>query len=222
MLKPLRKITRNELKRDPLLDTLDKIESGFENNKKTVMNVGLLIIAFVVGIYIYYNNSKQNDLESDSAFGIAMIAYSNADYESAKFQLETVISNFNGTDGSDMAHYFLGKIAFKNNKYDDAKTYLNKYINSASNPVIACGAIKILHSISSQDGNHSESLDILKKGNKFNLGSASKLELQLLEAFTNIKLNDFTNARKNIDDILQLKKIPSSVKQKADELNGMM
>ena len=222
MLKPLRKITRNELKRDPLLDTLDKIESGFENNKKTVMNVGLLIIAFVVGIYIYYNNSKQNDLESDSAFGIAMIAYSNADYESAKFQLETVISNFNGTDGSDMAHYFLGKIAFKNNKYDDAKTYLNKYINSASNPVIACGAIKLLHSISSQEGNHSESLEILKKGNKFNLGSGSVLELQLLKAFTNIKLNDFTNARKNIDDILQLKKIPSSVKQKADELNGMM
>ena len=222
MLKPQRKIIRNEIKRDPLLNTLEKIESGFENNKKIVTNAGLLIFAIVVGIYIFYNNNKQNDLDSNSAFGIAMIAYSNADYENAKFQFETVISNFNGTDGSDISHYFLGKIAFKNNNYDEARTNLNKYINSASDPIIACGAIKLLHSISSQNGNHSESLDILKKGNKFNLGRGSKFELQLLEAYTNIKLNDFTNARKKIDTILQLKKIPSSIRQKANELNGMM
>ena len=222
MLKPQRKIIRNEIKKDPLLNTLKKIELGFENNKKIVTNAGLLIFAFVVGTYIYYNNSKQNDLESNAAFGIAMIAYSGADYENAKFQFETVISNFNGTNGSNIAHYFLGKIAFKNNNYDEARTYLNKYINSASDPIIACGAIKLLHSISSQNGNHAESLDILKKGNRFNLGSGSKLDLKLLEAYTNIKLNDFTNARKKIDEILQLKKIPSSVRQKADELNGMM
>ena len=222
MLKPQRKITRNEIKKDPLLSTLEKIESGFDKNKKIITNTGLLIIVFVVGIYIYNNKSKQNDLESNSAFGIAMIAYSNADYENAKFQFETVISNFNGTDGSNMAHYFLGKIAFQNNNYDEAITYLNKYINSASDPIIVCGAIRLLHSISSQNGNHAECLNILKKGNKFNLGIGSRLELQILEAYTNIKLNDFASARKKIDKILQLKKIPSSIRQKADELNGMM
>ena len=121
-----------------------------------------------------------------------------------------------------MAHYFMGKIAFKNNNHNEARTYLNKYINLESDPVIACGAIKLLHNISSQNGNHTESLDILKKGYKFNLGMGSKLELQLLEAYTNIKLNDFANARKKIDKILQLKKIPSSIRQKTDELNGMM
>ena len=222
MLKPQRKIIRNEIKKDPLLNTLEKIESGFENNKRLVTNAGLLIIAFIVGVYIYNNKSKQNDLESNSAFGIAMIAYSNADYENAKFQFETLISNFNGTDGSNMAHYFLGKIAFKNNNYDEATIYLNKYINSASDPIIAFGAIRLLHSISSQNGNHAECLDILKKGNKLNLGMGSKLELALLEAYTNIKLNDIASARKKIDKILQLKKIPSSIRQKADELNGMM
>ena len=66
MLKPQRKIIRNEIKKDPLLSTLEKIESGFENNKKIVTNAGLLIIAFVVGIYVYNNKSRQNDLESNS------------------------------------------------------------------------------------------------------------------------------------------------------------
>jgi len=222
MLKPQRKITRNEIKRDPLLETLDRIESGFENNKKTVTNVGVFLIATVIGLYIIYNNSKQNELESNSAFGIAMIAYTNNDYKNAKFQFETILSNFDDTDGSDIANYFLGKIAYKNNNYDDANLYLNNYLNSASEPLMACGAIKLLHSISSQKSNYNESIDILKKGNKFNLSEGSKLELQILEIITDIKLNDFANARKKLDKILKLKNIPQSIRLQADELSGMM
>jgi predicted negative regulator of RcsB-dependent stress response len=222
MLKPQRKITRNEIKRDPLLETLDRIESGFENNKKTVTNVGVFLIASIIGLYIIYNNSKQNELESNSAFGIAMIAYTNNDYKNAKFQFETILSNFDDTDGSDIANYFLGKIAYKNNNYDDANLYLNNYLNSASEPLMACGAIKLLHSISSQKSNYNESIDILKKGNKFNLSEGSKLELQVLEIITDIKLNDFANARKKLDKILKLKNIPQSIRLQADELSGMM
>jgi predicted negative regulator of RcsB-dependent stress response len=222
MLKPQRKITRNEIKRDPLLETLERIESGFENNKKTVTNVGVFLIATVIGFYIIYNNSKQNELESNSAFGIAMIAYTNNDYKNAKFQFETILSNFDDTDGSDIANYFLGKIAYKNNNYDDANLYLNNYLNSASEPLMACGAIKLLHSISSQKSNYNESIDILKKGNKFNLSEGSKLELQVLEIITDIKLNDFANARKKLDKILKLKNIPQSIRLQADELSGMM
>jgi predicted negative regulator of RcsB-dependent stress response len=222
MLKPQRKITRNEIKRDPLLETLDRIESGFENNKKTVTNVGVFLIASIIGLYIIYNNSEQNELESNSAFGIAMIAYTNNDYKNAKFQFETILSNFDDTDGSDIANYFLGKIAYKNNNYDDANLYLNNYLNSASEPLMACGAIKLLHSISSQKSNYNESIDILKKGNKFNLSEGSKLELQVLEIITDIKLNDFANARKKLDKILKLKNIPQSIRLQADELSGMM
>ena len=222
MLKPQRKITRNEIKRDPLLETLDRIESGFENNKKTVTNVGVFLIASIIGLYIIYNNNKQNELESNSAFGIAMIAYTNNDYKNAKFQFETILSNFDDTDGSDIANYFLGKIAYKNNNYDDANLYLNNYLNSASEPLMACGAIKLLHSISSQKSNYNESIDSLKKGNKFNLSEGSKLELQVLEIITDIKLNDFANARKKLDKILKLKNIPQSIRLQADELSGMM
>jgi hypothetical protein len=80
----------------------------------------------------------------------------------------------------------------------------------------------LLHSISSQKSNYNESIDILKKGNKFNLSEGSKLELQILEIITDIKLNDFANARKKLDKILKLKNIPQSIRLQADELSGMM
>ena len=35
MLKPKKKITRKEIKRDPFLETIDKLENSFEKNKKT-------------------------------------------------------------------------------------------------------------------------------------------------------------------------------------------
>ena len=34
MLKPKRKITRKEIKKDPLLETIDSIEAKFEKNKR--------------------------------------------------------------------------------------------------------------------------------------------------------------------------------------------
>ena len=49
MLKPKRKITRKEIKRDPFLETIDKFENSFENNKKTFLNIVLAILA---GIFI--------------------------------------------------------------------------------------------------------------------------------------------------------------------------
>ena len=222
MLKPQRKITRKEIKIDPLLSTLDKIESGFENNKKTVANVGVFLILAFVGAYVLYNNSKKSEIDSSSAFGIAMIAYSNSDFENAKFQFETILSNFSGTDGSGMANYFLGKIAFGNDNYNEAESYLNAYLNSASEPLMACGAIKILHSISSKNENHNKSLKILKKGDGFNLSNGSKLDIQILKAVTNIRSGDFKNARKILDRILKLKELPLNIRQKVDELSGMI
>ena len=48
MLKPQRKITRKEIKRDPFLETIDKIEYNFEQNKKTYLKIALGIIAVII------------------------------------------------------------------------------------------------------------------------------------------------------------------------------
>ncbi len=48
MLKPQRKITRKEIKRDPFLETIDKLEYSFEQNKKTYLNIVLGIIAVII------------------------------------------------------------------------------------------------------------------------------------------------------------------------------
>ncbi len=56
MLKPQRKITRKEIKRDAFLETIDKLEHTFEQNKKTYINIGLGLIAGIFIINRILNN----------------------------------------------------------------------------------------------------------------------------------------------------------------------
>jgi len=60
MLKPSRKILRKEIKKDPFLETIEKIENGFEENRKTVINVLIFFVAIIIIGSIYVNN--QNDI----------------------------------------------------------------------------------------------------------------------------------------------------------------
>ena len=48
MLKPSRKILRKEIKKDPFLETIEKIENGFEKNRKTVINVLIFFVAIII------------------------------------------------------------------------------------------------------------------------------------------------------------------------------
>ena len=61
MLKPSRKILRKEIKKDPLLDSIEKIENRFEENRKTIIYVLFFFVAIIIVGSIYFSN--QNDIE---------------------------------------------------------------------------------------------------------------------------------------------------------------
>ena len=78
MLKPKRRITRKEIKRDPFLETIDKLENSFEKNKKTFLNIFLGLLNFSIKIsgleirlnfqlcnqisIVFHNHLNQKDL----------------------------------------------------------------------------------------------------------------------------------------------------------------
>ena len=72
MLKPKRKIIREEIKRDPFLETIDKLESSFEKNKKAAINIalGLVVVIFVVNFL--FKKQTQKNIDSNSALGVAI------------------------------------------------------------------------------------------------------------------------------------------------------
>ena len=222
MLKPSRKILRKEIKKDPFLDTFEKIENGFQNNRKTVINV---LIFFVVIIFIgsiYINNQNEIKFESSSAFSAALVAYSNLDYDNAKFQFESISSSYEGTESETLSNYFLGKIAYELGDYNEAKLLLNVFLENAKNAKLVCGAIKLLVHISFQEGNYANSFKILEKSDNFNISSVSELELRLLKINALIKVNDLKSAKDEVVKITNNKNLPSYIKQKINEFEGLL
>ena len=49
MLKPSRKILKKEMKKDPLLETFEKIESGLEKNRNNFINILIIFTVLIIG-----------------------------------------------------------------------------------------------------------------------------------------------------------------------------
>ena len=222
MLKPQRKITRKEIKRDPFLETIDKIEYNFEQNKKTYLNIALALIAVIISVNVLLNKQGQKDIDSNSALGIALVAFDNEDYENAKFQFETILSDFSGTNSSNIANYYLGKISFENNGLIKAESYLNEYLNNSEPDILIPGTIKILSNIALKNNEFDKAIKLLDRGLHLGLDNNISNEFKLLKVSILIEQDKVEIAQNILNEILLEKKLPTHLKQRSEELIGMM
>ena len=222
MLKPQRKITRKEIKRDPFLETIDKIEYNFEQNKKTYLNIALGLIAVIISVNVLLNKQGQKDIDSNSALGIALVAFDNQDYENAKFQFETILSDFSGTNSSNIANYYLGKISFENNGLIKAESYLNEYLNNSEPDILIPGTIKILSNIALKNNEFDKAIKLLDRGLRLGLDNNISNEFKLLKVSILIEQDKVEIAQNILNEILLEKKLPIHLKQRSEELIGMM
>ena len=222
MLKPQRKITRKEIKRDPFLETIDKIEYNFEQNKKTYLYIALGLIAVIISVNVLLNKQAQKNIGSNSALGIALVAFDNEDYENAKFQFETILSDFSGTNSSNIANYYLGKISFENNGLIKAESYLNEYLNNSEPDILIPGTIKILSNIALKNNEFDKAIKSLDRGLRLGLDNNISNEFKLLKVSILIEQDKTEIAQNILNEILIEKKLPIHLKQRSEELIGMM
>ena len=222
MLKPQRKITRKEIKRDPFLETIDKIEYNFEQNRKTYLYIALGLIAVIISANFLLNKQSQKDIDSNSALGIALVAFDNEDYENAKFQFETILSYFSGTNSSNIANYYLGKISFENNDLTKAESYLNEYLNNSEPDILIPGTIKILSNIALKNNEFDKAIKLLDRGLRLGLDNNISNEFKLLKVSILIEQDKIEIAQNILNEILLEKKLPIHLKQHSEELIGMM
>ena len=221
MLKPKRKITRKEIKRDPFLETIDKLENSFEKNKKTFLNIVLAIIAGVFIINFLINKQNQKNIDSNSALGVAMLAFENKDYDNAKFQFESIISEFQGTTAFGAANFYLGKIYFESNEFVKSESFLNNFISYADTEILYFGAVKMLTHIAMENNEYDKAIELLDNA----LKTLSKNDIIELKLIKTLVLNDqgkIDKAKSLLDEIMLEKKLPRHLKQKSEEIIGMM
>ena len=221
MLKPKRRITRKEIKRDPFLETIDKLENSFEKNKKFVLNIVLVIIAGVFIVNFLIKKHDQKNIESTSALGIATVAFENRDYENAKFQFETIISDFSGTKASSIANFYLGRIYFENNEFEKSEAFLNTFMNSGDSEIFHVGTIKMLVHIALQNSQYDKAITLLDNSSR-KISKKDFIELKIYKIFVLKNQGKNDKAKSLLEEIMLEKNLPRHLKQKSEELIGMM
>ena len=222
MLKPTKKNTKKEIQSDPFLDTVGNAQAHFEHNKTLYTQIITGFLVLVAGFMFLSNKNKVHIKEGNAALGNALVAIDQDDLSNAKFQLETVFNDYSDTKPSYEAAYFLGKIYFEEEDFVLAKKYITTFKVNSNNEMLLVASAKMLSDIEEQNNNIENAIEFIKDSKKkVNLAS-QKNSLELDEARLLISSGLIDNAKKKLNNILNLKDIPNNQKQIAEELLGQI
>tara|TARA_Y100001935_G_scaffold151857_1_gene125244 strand:- start:1028 stop:1702 length:675 start_codon:yes stop_codon:yes gene_type:complete len=222
MLKPKKNIAKKEIQRDPFLESVDKAQAHLETNKKKYTNICLAILAALVGYNTLSNRQTSTSAKASAELGIALTSLDKGDTITAEFQLETIYSDYSGTQSAVNAGYFAGKLNYDKNKYDLAKPQIANYIKNSKDKFMYTPATLILSSIARFEGNNDQALDYINNGIK---KCSLKNELNLLnihKANILIDIGDRAAAKSIIDQILEEKNLSIGNKKLAQEILGKL
>ena len=222
MLKPKKHITKKEIQKDPLLETIDQLQVKVEQNKQLYTKIIIGILAFIVLVTFLVRNDRVNNADADTALGLALISIDKGDYTTASFQLENVINDFESTNSADLAAYYLGKRKFDNNELDLAQKYIESYLDSKSSHILHTGASELLAEIHMINNNISSAIKVINNSLKVCDSPYDCTALKLKKALFSIEQGDMDIANQILEEILNVKDVEAGQKQTAEELMGRL
>jgi predicted negative regulator of RcsB-dependent stress response len=201
MLKPKKNISVKDIKRDPFLESIDKVQAHYYQKRALYLNIALALTVIIVGLNLYNRNKNFEIEKSSTALGKSLISIENKDYENAKFQLQRIIDDFPNNINSNLANYYLGKLFFNEGDYEKSKSHLELYINHKSNHLLRQSAVLMISNILMDNDKFEDSILLLEKFNTSNNSSFydNMIAIQKAKVFYN---SGNKIACKNIIDIL--------------------
>jgi len=220
MLKPKRVITKKEIERDPFLESINKTQAHLQEKRSFYMKMALALVVILIGYNIVSENKSQSNFDANAALGQAMVALDRSDIENAQFQLETVISDFSGSESAEIAGYHLGKMKYELGDKIGAEVYLSQYLRSQPVDIMVSSAALMLADISLDGGNTKEAISFLDIGIKNSKDNHTRRIIKLEKAKLILSDGDIEGARTITDGILSSKDVNIIEKQLAEEILG--
>jgi len=142
MLKPKKKISKREMKEDALVTTYVKATTFYEAHKKNISMGLVAVLVIVAGTFFYVKNRNADNERAMTDLGRVYQMYDNGQYQIAIDGvpernipgLKTIVENYGGTEGGNMARFYLANAYFLTGKYDEAFEAFEDF--STSNQVL--------------------------------------------------------------------------------------
>jgi len=129
MLKARKKITKREIKEDPLVTAYVRVQKFLQKHGKTI-NIGLAAVILLGGyIIIDSKNKKDNAMRAEKEIVTAEQIYFSKDYDSAINALIPIADKYKGTPAAGRAIFYIANAHYEKKNYSEAQKYYQQYLN---------------------------------------------------------------------------------------------
>jgi tetratricopeptide (TPR) repeat protein len=209
---------KEELRYDPVHDRIAAIVDYVDNNKNIVIQV-LIVIVIAVGSWGYYSALERDKVNvSKSLVGVAQNAYNSGQRDLSIAELNSILTEYSGSDAAAQALVYLIKDAYGDNR-DETVLSLGKTQKTAgSDYVVNAGFYETLGNADMNMGNIQDAINSFRKADKLSSTTGDDPRFKINLAIALIAKNDFTHSLKLLGDIVNDESISFSDKSKIEEL----
>lgn len=142
MLKPKRRITRQQIKEDKLFTFAAKVTNFYDNNSRNIfVGVGIVVV-LVVAVVFYFNSRAQAERSATFELTMAKIEIGQGNFGAAETKLIQLIDTYGGTPSGGDASFFLGNVQLFLENWDGAVQALQQYLDRfGKDPMMSAAAM---------------------------------------------------------------------------------
>ncbi|MFB0514987.1 MAG: tol-pal system YbgF family protein [Candidatus Neomarinimicrobiota bacterium] len=167
MLKPRKKITRKELKRDPLMEALYRLRHWWlVHNKRVSRYGGIALVVLVLVVLVTRWRASQNE-KAAAAVGIAFVEFSQGNYNTVISQLSAYVDEYSGLKSFGNGLYLLARSELFMGDTTGAEEHYRRYLDDyGKDPLLKAGAQAGLGIIAEGQKRHAEAAESFKQASK--------------------------------------------------------
>ena len=220
MLKPKRKISKKEIKRDPFLEGIFSIKTHFTEKKRYYTRIILAVLAvFIIGSF-YLKSQDTNRESAENILSKAMVFLALSDEDNAMIHLQEVIDEYSSTVAGRNASFYLGRIYLDKGEYDLALPYFEKYAAKGRNPILTGSVYQAMVNIYRSKQDLSNAIKFQKMSIKHSNSKEEKAWASLTLADLSLANGDKIAALELVKRVIADFKNNNSLRQRADEITG--
>ena len=222
MLKPKRKITRDELKKDSFVESVFELRSYLKDNLTILSRIGGGLV-LIIALAIFFGQSSRNNFrEAEFLLTQSSLYLDNGDTQNAKILLQELTDEYSGTEPGRLGSYYLAQLHLKSNNSESALPLLLNYSKKGENSFLLSSANHAISSIYHQNND-------IKNAIKYQLASIKNSKTEKDGAFSSIKLAElyikdgsFKNSSNILDEIKNNFSDDLDVMNKVEYVSGLL
>lgn len=167
MLKPRKKITKKQIKEDPLVTYYFKSVDFMRAHSQKIMIGVIAVFAIIILLVMFANSKKSAELGASEQLARANGELSQRRSQEAIDILLLLVDNYSGTKSAARGVYVLASTYFDMGEYEKSQLYFEKFIDdNDGDPILKSAAFTGLASSLEQQNKFLEAAKIYEKGAK--------------------------------------------------------